>query len=101
MAWHNGGRYYVRKVWAGGTCRSEYIGAGAVAALLARADELERQQLAAERRAWSAQVEAQAAIDRQIDDLGEQGADLVAAVMLASGHRQHKRQWRKQRDNRS
>jgi len=91
--------YYYRSRRAGATVKSEYIGAGEIAALIARSDAIERAEREAQRRRQRAEWEAEAAVDRQIDDLGSALGDLVTAVLLVSGHHKHKRGWRRERAN--
>lgn len=96
MPWSNG--YYYRKVWRNGTCHSEYIGNGYIAELAARLDKIEQQERQAEREAWQAITDEQDDLDDEIDAVSASIGDLVDAVLLATGHRQHKRQWRKRRE---
>lgn len=99
MAWENGGRYYVRKVWQGGTCRSEYIGAGPTAPLIARLDAIEREEWEEKRRELRREQAEEDAINAQIDELGERVQDLVTAALIVVGCHTHKRQWRRARGN--
>lgn len=53
MGWEKrarGGRYYVRKVWEGGKCRSVYIGPGEVGRQAEREDREHREEKRAARR---------------------------------------------------
>lgn len=96
MGWETrkGGRYYYRKVWKGGRCRSKYVGSGESAELVAQLDAIER-----ERRASTYQVEPDplADFDRQYLALEAQIRGHVAEVLTAAGFHQHKREWRKRR----
>lgn len=98
MAWENG--YYVRKRRRGGTVTTEYIGAGPVAELIAQLDTIERQTRQEAREAVKRMMAEQDAIDAEIDAVGAELGAVVDAVLLVNGYRQHKRQWRKQRDQR-
>ncbi len=95
MPWKSG--YYYRQHWRNGTCQSEYIGNGYIAELAARLDEIEQEERQAEREAFKRLVAEQEAIDSEIDAVDAALAVLVDAMLLATGHRQHKRQWRKKR----
>jgi hypothetical protein len=101
MSWeqrHNGRQtYYYRKFWRNGTCQSEYIGGGPIAPLAARLDAIEREEREERRRALRKEQSEQAALDGQIDELGERVQQLVTAVLLATGHHTHNRQWRRAR----
>jgi hypothetical protein len=89
--------YYYRKVWARGTCYSEYVGAGYLGALCAQLDEHDRWQLKAERHKLRQAIAEQDEIDNQIDELGQRLDELVTAALLVAGYHRHKRQWRKAR----
>lgn len=96
MAWKNG--FYYRQTWRGGTCQSEYIGAGDFAELIAKLDQHERQKrkFAAEKE--RAELEALTAVDAEFDQVDQVIGALVAGVLVASGHHTHRRQWRKKRE---
>lgn len=99
MGWETRGkqRVYYRKRRIGDSVRSEYVGAGYSAELMAQLDAHERQQAEVCRRAFEEIQRREDAIDRQIDSIGEQLQQLVDATLLVSGYHQHRRQWRKQR----
>ncbi len=100
MAWLNkrNGNYYYRSRREGDKVISEYVGTGYMAMLEAALDKMQQQQHYAERQAWQAVVDEQEAIDAELDNVSAAVADLVDAVLLVTGHRQHKREWRKQRE---
>ena len=102
MAWLTkcNGQYYYRSRRRGDTVTTEYIGAGPVAELIAQLDELDRQKRQAEREAVKQSMAEQDAIDAEIDSLGAELGAVVDAVLLVNGYRQHKRQWRKKREQR-
>ena len=89
--------YYYRKVWRGGTCRSEYVGGGYTGALCAQLDEHDRWKLKAERHKLRQAIAEQDEIDGQIDAMGARLEELVTAALLVAGYHRHKRQWRKAR----
>ena len=103
MGWETrrNGRYYYRKVWRDGTCRSEYIGAGKLAPLVAEIDQLDRERRQQER--WEAQLARNeiaelAATPKDLTLLLEQAQRAAAAALHAAGYHQHKRgEWRKKR----
>lgn len=95
MAWENG--YYYRKKWQNGTCVSEYVGSGIIASLAADLDKIERDRQELARLEWQAHIEEQNVIDRQIEEVGRQAREITRAVLLATGHYQHKGTWRKRR----
>ena len=97
MAWLRHGQYYYRSRRRGDTVITEYIGAGEIASLIARLDELERQKRQLEREAFQLMADEQDELDRQLDDVGADLGAVVDAVYLVAGFRQHKRQWRKAR----
>jgi len=89
--------YYYRKQRQGRKVISEYVGTGLLADYAAALDERKRGQEAQRRAEWqAAKLEAE-----QLDAiLGEVEAEIepvVVALMLATGHHTHKRQWRRKR----
>jgi hypothetical protein len=99
MAWVNrpSGRYYYRTRREGGRVISEYVGAGYVAEALARMDDIDRAARAKSAADWRRTIEddrRQSAALAQVDDLVKSA---VAAVLIANGYHQHKRQWRRKR----
>lgn len=99
MGWETrgNGSYYYRKVRKGGRVVSEYIGAGDVAELLAKSDELDRQRRQLEAAEWRAVVESDRQQAEALAEVDELVKSAVAAVLIANGYHTHKRQWRKMR----
>lgn len=100
----NGRQYYYRKVWRDGTCRSEYIGSGETAALIAQLDSVdqERRQLeAAQQRQARAEFAELARTPPELAALLSDARRATAEALEAAGYHQHKRQWRKQRGNKN
>lgn len=97
MAW-KAGRYYVKNRRVGKRVISEYIGAGPLADYAESLDKARRQT--EERRAatWKAAKALEAEIDALIDSVSVLADAYTEALMLVSGHHQHKRQWRKRRN---
>lgn len=97
MARKQGGRYYVRNKRQGKKVVTEYIGTGPLADCAEAMDNRKRGQEEQRRAEWqAAKLEAE-----QLDAiLGEVEAEIepvVVALMLATGHHTHKRQWRRKR----
>lgn len=103
MAWENrnGSRYYYQKRREGGRVVSRYVGAGALAELSAQIDEIDRERQALERENWRASQAEDAAIDKEIAEYSRLLRQFTAAVLLASGYHQHKRQWRVKRERKT
>jgi hypothetical protein len=107
MPWKtiNGRSYYYKQRKVSGKVRSQYIGAGPVAELLAQRDGASSAQREAERQDLRNLKAEQNALDKQIDELGAAVRQYVDAVLLVSGYRLHKRsEWRRTRgghDNRA
>ena len=99
MAWETRGNrsYFYRKKRVGGKVKSEYIGGGEVAKLIARREQLERQVSDAAAERSKREREAADALDERINELSEINRILVDALFLINGYHQHKRQWRKKR----
>ena len=95
MAWKNG--YYYRNRRNGDQVVSEYVGGGAVGVFVAQADEEKRQEAQQQRQAWQAAVDTEKQLDAQLDEVTALVNAYAGALMLATGHYQHKRQWRKQK----
>lgn len=91
------GQYYYRKRRVGSRVVSEYVGAGYVGELMQMVDDQDRQDAQERRQAWQDTVEAEQALDAQIDEVTALVNAYAGALMLASGYHQHRRQWRKQR----
>jgi|SRR5579885_2743932 len=100
MAWHSG-RYYVRKVRQGKQVRSEYVGGGALGALIAGEEARERYLRRAEAEAWKLRQAEWLALDALVAGLGRLAGLLLRAQLLAAGYHQHDRgSWRKRRARR-
>lgn len=102
MAWVQKGRghYYYQSKRVGRTVRSEYIGSGDFAALIAQMDAITRQEAQDKRQADKGIVEQEKATDEQIAALVQAADNYIKALMLLADYHQHKRQWRRKRDNR-
>ena len=99
MGWETrgNGRYYYRKVRDGGRVRSEYLGAGVVAELLAEVDDLDRQRRQLEDEARRAEVDAERRTAAALAEVDRMVQTMTAAVLIAEGYHTHRRQWRRQR----
>lgn len=97
MAWHKG-RYYVRKHWEDGSCRSEYVGVGPFAEALAELDALDRARREAERAAWRREQEQIEAMDAQVDAVCALIRAVADGCLLIDGYHTHKGQWRRRRE---
>lgn len=100
MAWEGrGGRqYYYRKVRDGNRVRSEYLGRGPQADLLACLGQIERAQAEARRREEERVKEEARAVDKQVNEVCSLVDALRDAAFLLAGYHTHKGQWRKSRD---
>ena len=99
MGWEerNGSMYYYRKRRASTRVTSVYVGRGALAEAVAAHDAWVRAVREAEQEDWRKTKEAELAIAAAVDHLGELSTVLTRAVLLASGHHTHRRQWRRKR----
>ena len=99
MGWETrgNGRYYYRKVRDGGRVRSEYLGAGVVAEMLADIDDDARHDAKRQRRAWLAAVEAERRTGATLAQVDRIVSTMTAAALIAAGYHTHRRQWRRQR----
>jgi hypothetical protein len=100
MPWkvRNGRKYYYRSIREGGTVRSEYVGAGPTAQLIAEADRLDALERGRASEAWRSEKEALDAED--LDRARRSGVveAVVRGALEAAGFRQHKRgEWRRPR----
>jgi len=95
MAWEQRGnrRYYYRKRRAGRRVVSEYVGSGELAEAAAALRVLKRESRLARRRRWAAIRAFDAPVDRACDLVQA----LASGLLLVTGHRLHKGQWRKTR----
>jgi len=94
MGWAKG-RYYRRQHWRNGTCRTEYVGVGPAAELIAAIDERERSQRPPSKAALLAELDRPCA---ELIAFAEAVDTLTAAALLLNGYHVHSRQWRKRRD---
>ncbi|MBS1724179.1 MAG: hypothetical protein JSS66_14640 [Armatimonadetes bacterium] len=88
--------YYYRKVRAGKSIRSIYMGSGLTAVCLALADFE-----AAEKRSESRRAARDLAkrAEEALRSVSLEAEAEYRSFMLATGHHQHKRQWRKKRSS--
>jgi len=92
------GGYVYRKTRHGRRIVSEYLGKGAYADTLVGLATVERQQQEQQRAAWVAERATIEAADALCDELASVVHDLLTAILTEAGYHQHKRQWRKRRD---
>lgn len=99
MSWEQRGNqlYYYHKRRVGHCVVSEYVGAGILAELQARDNELNQQIREQERWAWADERAKMVAIDSDLDALSDFLQDLTRASLLLAGYHPHRRQWRKKR----
>ena len=60
-----------------------------------QADEEKRQEATEKRQEWQATVDDEEQLDTMLDEVTALVNAYAGALMLATGHYQHKRQWRK------
>ena len=103
MGWEQRGtrRYYYRKRRTGERVVSEYVGAGALAALVAECDALDRCGEAAERAAAREASRPLEEADQALTDLAAALAALTRAVLLLNDYHPHQGQWRRTRATKS
>lgn len=97
MTWRDG-KYYQRSKRVDGDVVTEYVGTGIQAQAAALLDERERMQRKAKQELERREQKRQDDLDRELSEVDDLIRALVGGVMLASGHRSHKRQWRKKRN---
>jgi hypothetical protein len=99
MSWETRGskQYYYRRRKVNGRVIGEYLGTGYAAHLMHLLNEYERQERQERRQAWQATVDADKELDTMLDEVTEAMNVYADALMIATGHHRHKRQWRKQR----
>ena len=93
------GGYYYRQRWDGGTCKTEYVGSGAIAELIAQQDQAERIRRIEQRKREQQLIAESEAQDDDFAAVDEAMRALFDAVMLTTGHYTKKRVWRKKRGN--
>ena len=101
MAWETRGNrsYYYRSVRRSGRVVKEYVGAGVVATLGARLDELARERRAIERQDRVAERDRYEGLETQTLELIRITDALVAATLTVAGYHRHDRgAWRRRRD---
>ncbi len=96
MAWErrNGRPCYYRKRRIGRRVVSKYVGGGEIGELAALADEARREEREAARIEEQRRREAEADLDRTVEELGEMTNLLTRAVLIAQGAHTHKGEWR-------
>lgn len=99
MGWetHTYGRYYYKKRRINGRVVSEYVGTGELAGLVAKLNEIDQQRRLLEQAQRREELAELTRLDSQVDDFCATVKEIVKAVLLATGHHQHKRQWRKRK----
>jgi hypothetical protein len=100
LAWERRGEnfYYYQSEREDGRVRKKYIGTGAIADLIARADETIRRTRAERRDRELAELEEARGLASAADELHEAAEILAQAEMVAAGYHRHKGQWRRRRD---
>jgi hypothetical protein len=99
MAWEKRGcsTYYYRKQRNGDRVSSVYVGRGLSAEMCAEEDMEERLGHAAFVAARREMVEAEAATDRQMNEIRASILRITNTALQAAGFHKHKGQWRKKR----
>ena len=99
MSWETRGnkQYYYRRRKVDGRVIGEYVGGGLIGVFVEQADDERRQEATEKRQAWQDTVEADKELDAMLDEVTEAVNAYAGALMLATGHYQHKRQWRKKK----
>lgn len=100
MAWENrsGQQYYYRKEWRNGTCVSSYIGKGELGQAIAGIIELEKDEKQLERALWNMEKAEIKAVDSLLGELIKLTRAVTGMALVSAGYHQHKRQWRKKRN---
>lgn len=100
MAWERGYYYRVRR--ENGRVVREYVGRGPVAELIARLDQLEREERHIEAEALRNEQAKLDDLDAHIEALIESTELVVRAALVVAGYHQHNRgEWRKCRGHRN
>ncbi len=99
MGWEKrGGReYYYRKERDGSRVRSQYVGGGETARLIAQLDAMKGDELEGERVLARMERERWQEQDAELDALSKIVDEVTAATLIAQGFHRHKRQWRRKR----
>ncbi len=97
-SWRGNGRYYYRNVRDDGHVKTEYIGTGPLAELIAETDAEQRAEREAKRRLWRQKRDAMDVIDTRVDDWWDATTMLLKTQLYAEGYYQHDRgEWRQRR----
>jgi hypothetical protein len=103
MGWKqiNGRSYFYRLVREGDRVRSEYVGAGETASLVALLVASERTEREVERQAWKTERGQADSEDRELAEWCDRIEALASTVMVAAGYHRHDRgEWRRKRRKR-
>jgi hypothetical protein len=95
LEWRGNNRYYYEKTWQSGRVVSRYIGGGDIATLFADSQHLINAQRAEQLEEQRTLRAEQGERVRLVCQSASQMRALTAAVLIANGYHQHKRQWRK------
>ncbi|MDP1564416.1 MAG: hypothetical protein Q8M16_23800 [Pirellulaceae bacterium] len=102
MAWEarNGrGRYYTRSKRLNGRVVREYVGCGPMAESAAEADQVQREQVWAEKDKFKALRQQDQEMDDLVSSFGSVSEQLAKAALLLAGFKQHKLgEWRRCRE---
>jgi hypothetical protein len=103
MAWETrgNGQYYYQKRREGQRVRSQYVGAGEVAKLIAQLNEIDTRRRKFEQDVHRAELAKATRLDGPIDEFCKAVFQITEVVLVATGHHLHKRQWRKKRVSRN
>ena len=96
MAWEKG-RYYTRSRKVNGRVVREYVGGGAVGALAAEMDAIERERREFERELWRMEKEEIEAFDESVAKVCQMADIIAKAAMVAAGFHRHRGDWRRRR----
>lgn len=98
LVYRNGRPYLYRSKRRGGKVTSEYVASGESALLIARMEQIERDEL--DYRRWALQEDRRkdAHHDAQLDELVAQARALARDALERAGYHQHHRgEWRRRR----
>ena len=91
------GSYHYRSRREAGRVVTDYLGRSGVGQLVARLDEIEREEREEERLKHLQRMEFDSQLDKNVQIATDAIRGLTEAVLLCSGHHTHKGQWRKLR----
>ena len=91
------GRYYTRSRKVNGRVVREYVGGGAVGALAAEMDAIERERREFERELWRMEKEEIEAFDESVAKVCQMADIIAKAAMVAAGFHRHRGEWRRRR----